>query len=177
MRRVGFDAWLVAFNFLLRLPGHRFRLLVLRRLGRVNVGGNCAVERGVTFAARGGVTIGSGTNINRGVHLDGRGGVEIGANVNVSPEAMVISAEHDIRSHDFAGRNRRTVVEDSVWLATRAIVLPGARVGEGAVVGAGAVVRGEVEAWTVVAGNPARRIGERPRGAQADMAVYRRWFH
>jgi acetyltransferase-like isoleucine patch superfamily enzyme len=57
------------------------------------------------------------------------------------------------------------------------MVLPGSRVGEGAVVAAGAVVRGEVEPWSIVAGNPARQVGDRPTDAQSSMLPYRRWLH
>jgi acetyltransferase-like isoleucine patch superfamily enzyme len=42
-------------------------------------------------------------------------------------------------------------------------VLPGVKIGEGAVVGAGAVVTKDVAPHSIVAGNPARVIGERPR--------------
>ena len=43
----------------------------------------------------------------------------------------------------------------------RAIILPGITIGEGAVVAAGAVVTKDVEPYAIVAGNPARKIGER----------------
>ena len=44
------------------------------------------------------------------------------------------------------------------WIGTNAVTLPGVSIGEGAVVGAGSVVTKPVEAYTVVAGNPARVI-------------------
>jgi maltose O-acetyltransferase len=52
------------------------------------------------------------------------------------------------------------VIEDNVWIGGAAILLPGVRVGQNAVVGAGAVVTRDVPADTVVAGNPARVIRE-----------------
>ena len=52
-------------------------------------------------------------------------------------------------------------VNDNVWLATGAIVLPGVVIGEGAVVAAGAVVTKDVEPWTVVGSNPAKFIKKR----------------
>ncbi len=51
---------------------------------------------------------------------------------------------------------RDTVVGHDVWLGYGALVLPGARIGNGVIVGAGAVVRGSVPDYTVVAGNPGR---------------------
>ncbi len=136
-----------------------------------------SLERGVRVTEKGGVSVGGGTNINTGVVLDGRGGLEIGSKVNISPEALILTAEHDPRSPDFAGLRSGVVIGDRAWIAARAMILPGSRVGEGAVVGAGAVVRGEVEPWSIVAGNPARKVGERPKEAQSSLAPYRRWLH
>jgi galactoside O-acetyltransferase len=53
------------------------------------------------------------------------------------------------------------VIEDDVWLGANAVVLPGIRIGKGAIVGAGAVVTHDVEAMSIVAGVPARPIGKR----------------
>jgi maltose O-acetyltransferase len=47
---------------------------------------------------------------------------------------------------------------DDAWLGTGAIILPGIRVGKGAVVGAGSIVTADVPDFTVVAGNPARAL-------------------
>ena len=53
-----------------------------------------------------------------------------------------------------------TIGEDC-WIGIRSIIMPGVTVGDGAVVSAGAVVTKDVEAYTVVAGNPTKIIGER----------------
>lgn len=52
-------------------------------------------------------------------------------------------------------------IGDDVWLGAAAIVLGGVSVGTGAVVGAGAVVTHDVSDFAIVAGNPARVVGER----------------
>lgn len=56
---------------------------------------------------------------------------------------------------------RDTVVGPDVWIGTRAIVLPGARIGAGCILGAGAVVGGTVPPYSVVAGNPGRVVRRR----------------
>jgi len=50
-----------------------------------------------------------------------------------------------------------------VWIGYRAIILPGIIIGDGAVVGAGAVVTRDVAPYTIVAGSPAVKIGDRNR--------------
>lgn len=49
------------------------------------------------------------------------------------------------------------------WIGVGAIILNGVTIGDGAVVGAGAVVTKDVEPFTIVAGNPARKINDVPR--------------
>lgn len=86
----------------------------------------------------------------------------IGNNVMMGPEVVFIG-----RTHDFSDLNRPLheqgfveappiVVNDNVWIGTRAIVLPGRRIGRYAIVGAGAVVTHDVPDYAVVGGNPAK---------------------
>jgi acetyltransferase-like isoleucine patch superfamily enzyme len=51
------------------------------------------------------------------------------------------------------------VIEDDVWVGHNVMILPGCkRIGRGAVIGAGAVVTKDVEAYAIMAGNPARKL-------------------
>ncbi|HEY9723192.1 MAG TPA: acyltransferase, partial [Oscillatoriaceae cyanobacterium] len=108
-----------------------------------------------------GVTIGPGSTIDQHVRLDGRGGLTIGASVSIAPEVCLLTADHDPQSPDFAGRTAPITIEDHVWLGTRATVLPGVRIGRGAIVAAGAVVTRDVAPHTIVGGVPAKPIGQR----------------
>src|SRR3954469_13709278 len=101
-RDAGYHALLRAINFALRLPGHALRLRILRLAG-CSVGAGTAVERGGTLSTLRPVEIGAGCNINRGTLLDGRGGLVIGGQVNISPDVLLLTAEHDFRSPRFAG--------------------------------------------------------------------------
>ena len=60
----------------------------------------------------------------------------------------------------FAERERISIGND-VWIGTRSIVLDGVSIGSGAVIAAGAVVTKDVAPYTIVAGVPARRVGQR----------------
>lgn len=177
LKQAAFDVYLVSVNGLLRWPGHTFRIFVLYRLCRWDIGTGTSVERGLRVTTKGGVRLGSGCNINRDVTLDGRGGLAIGDQVNISPEVAVLTAEHDPDSPCFKGRTRSVTIGSRSWLATRATILPGAVLGEGAVVGAGAIISGIVPPWSIVGHGPAREIRSRDPGAQAMLESYRRWLH
>jgi acetyltransferase-like isoleucine patch superfamily enzyme len=62
-----------------------------------------------------------------------------------------------------------------VFIGTRAMLLPGVRVGEGAVIAAGAIVTRDVADYHIVAGVPARPIRQRPRGLKYQVK-YDRWL-
>lgn len=177
LRDAGYHLVLRSINLMLTLPGHRWRVLVLRRMANWELGEGAVVERGVTVSTLGRVIVGAGSNVNRDVLIDGRGTVRIADRVNISPEVQILTAEHDVRSPDFAGRERPVVIGARAWIASGAVLLPGATIGEGAVVGAAAVVKGEIPPWTIWVGNPARQVGTRPRDAQRTLPSYRRWFH
>ena len=55
----------------------------------------------------------------------------------------------------------KIIVEDDVWIGYGAIILSGVRIGKGAIIGAGSVVTKDVEAFTLTAGNPAKKIKKR----------------
>ena len=104
--------------------------------------------------------------------LDGRGGIEIGDNVTIGPNVSVVTADHDVQSENFTGRSLKIVVGDFAFIGINATILPGVRIGRGAVVSAGAVVTRDVEEYTIVGGVPARKIGLRSKS----LAYSCRWF-
>lgn len=159
-----------------RWPFHAWRDAFYRRFLKVELGPGAAIHMGAIFTTRGGVHLGPGTTVEPGVRLDGRGGLKLGAHVSVAPEVAFLTAEHDPTAPDFAGRLGAIEVGDRAWIGFRAVILPGVRVGEGAVVAAGAVVRSDVAPWTVVGGVPAKPIGNRPEGLSYELA-HRRWLH
>lgn len=73
------------------------------------------------------------------------------------------TSDHDPDDPAFTRRNAPIVIEDHVWIGSRAIILKGVTVGRGAVIAAGSVVTRDVAPFTIVGGNPAKLI--RKRGA------------
>ena len=113
------------------------------------------------FINRFNIEIGTNSSINRRCYLDGRGGLSIGNNVSISPEVHLITAEHDLNDASFSYITAPIELGDFVWIGTRAIVLPGVRLGKGCVVGAGAVVTKSFESNSVLVGNPAKKMKSR----------------
>lgn len=145
------------------LPSHSLRLFLYRHLLGISIGTKTSIHRGCRFYRPSAVCVGDHSVINRDVLLDGRMGLEIGHNVSLSEGVAVFTLDHDPQSRTFDSRGAAVQVADRAFVGARAILLPGVTLGEGAVVGAGAVVTASVAPFSIVAGVPARPIGERPR--------------
>lgn len=159
-----------------RVPSHTVRLAFYRRIMRDDIAPTATIFMGAIFDCAGGLSIGDGSTVNARCRLDARGGLRIGSCVSIADDCRLLTADHDPRDPAFNGRQRGIEIEDYVWVGAGTIVLPGVRLGRGCVVGAGAVVTRDVAPFTIVAGNPARPIGERPRDLKY-RTDYRRWFH
>jgi maltose O-acetyltransferase len=115
-----------------------------------------------------GVQIGEGTNITSGLIVnDGYSGLcSIGQRVSIATNVTLVVDSNPNNSRldehpyvkDHLIKTAPVVIEYDVWLGTNAVVMPGVRVGRGAIVGAGAVVTRDVPPFIVVAGVPARAV-------------------
>lgn len=99
--------------------------------------------------------------IGNRVHLALHDKIKLGNNVVISDGCVLLTASHDVNSHDWQQVKAPIIIEDYAWIATNSIILPGVTIGRAAVVGAGAVVTRNIPAYQVVAGNPARIVKER----------------
>jgi acetyltransferase-like isoleucine patch superfamily enzyme len=177
-KRAGYD---FARNFALlflnvvaaRIPFHVIRLFLYRRVIRVGSGSSILMNTTIRGFR---ITIGKGCVINSGALLDGRGAALIlGDFVDIAPYVRIWTLDHDPNSPDHAARARSVTVGDYVWLASGSTVLPGVSLGKGCVVAAGSVVTNDVAPWAIVAGIPARVIGQRQQNP-VPRRPYRPWF-
>jgi acetyltransferase-like isoleucine patch superfamily enzyme len=143
------------------IPSRRVRMMFYRRIMGFKLGEKTSIFLNCRFDCAGGLAIGSPSVINQGCRLDSRGGLTIGSNVSISEEVCILTADHDPKAPDFKGRPRPVVIEDNVFIGTRAMILPGVTLHRGAIVAAGAVVSRDVQALDIVGGIPARSIGTR----------------
>lgn len=87
--------------------------------------------------------------------------IEIGANVCINDGVILLTASHDLNDPEWKHKKAPIVIDDYAWICTNVIVLPGVRIGKGAVLGAGAVVSKNVAPYEIVAGNPAKPLQKR----------------
>ena len=150
----------IVLAFISCLPFHSLRIFLLRLLNS-KIGKQVGLYRGFEVRTPRNLQIGNSTIIGHKALLDARMGLTIGSNVNLSNEVMIWTLHHDYNSPDFAQIGAPVIIEDYAWICSRAIILPGVTIGKGAVVAAGAVVRKNVEPYTVVGGVPAKPIAKR----------------
>ena len=132
------------------------------------------------YASERGVRIGSHSGVYHGsfFELGPSGSVEIGdycalVGATIATNGRVTIGDHTFIAHEVVIADRADAVPPSeaeptesagvtigpaAWIGTRAVLLAGTRLGEGAIVGAGTVVDFEVPPFTTVAGNPARVV-------------------
>lgn len=157
------------------LPSRSLRGLALR-IWLGGLGRGTGVQAGCRFLNGRKVFLGRNNVINHGCLIDGRRfAVRTGANVSIGPDATILTLGHDPQSPTFADKGGEVVIGDRVWIAYGAVILPGVTIGEGAVVGARAVVTSDVPPFAIVAGNPARIVGERNRDLVYELD-YRPWL-
>ena len=157
--------WLLDFELMLLtwvglVPCHFFRLFVYSLAG-VKIGKGSRVHIGARFFCPSKISIGEGTIIGDNVFLDGRDKLTVGDHVAIASSVAIYNSEHDINSEDFHAVNEPVEIGEFVFIGARAIILPGVKIGRGAVVAAGAVVTKDVSEYKIVAGVPAVEIGER----------------
>ncbi len=131
---------------------------------------------GVEMWSARGLSIGARSTIGQRSYIDARGGVRIDSDVSISRGVAVLTAEHVVDDPHFGATLGRVHFEQRSWVGVGAIVLPGVRVGEGAVIAAGAIVTKDVAPYAVVAGNPARLIGTRPGPMRYELDFRPSWW-
>lgn len=107
------------------------------------------------------LTIGNHVSIQTDL-IDLRSPVKIGSYVILGSGTNIITTSHNIDSPDWEHKYYGIEIEDYVWLPTNVMVLPSCRkIGFGAVVSSGSVVVKDIEAMSVVSGNPATEFKKR----------------
>ncbi|OZI32639.1 acetyltransferase [Bordetella genomosp. 1] len=138
---------------------------------RIVIEAGAVVDAFVKIKPAGGsgdVVIGPDSVINSGCVLYTGNGIRIGRGVAVAANCTFAPTNHEFRRRDvpiraqgFRPSKGGIVIEDDVWIGANCVLLDGAILRQGCVIGAGSVVRGEIPAYSIQAGNPLALLGWR----------------
>lgn len=160
-------AFIFYYGFARHLPGsgraYAFGSGALRRvLGRWlldGVGPGANIEHGADFGSGRGIRLGRRSGL--GVNCRVGGPLTLGDDVMMAPGVIILTQNHQFDNLEVPmldqgyTTSKGVVIEDDVWIGTNAIILPGRRLGKGAIIAAGAVVTKDVPPYAIVGGNPA----------------------
>ncbi len=132
--------------------------------GKIIIGDNCKIwshigTTQISAGPRATIEIGDNTFINTGTIITSRKHIKIGKNCHIANQVIMMDDDfHDVGKREAKSGKEAIIIGDNVWIATRATILKGVSIGEGAVIAAGAIVTKNVPAFTLVGGVPAKFI-------------------
>ena len=130
----------------------------------VRLSAGCSVASGAFL--HGPLTLGRDVSVNTGARLDGgRAGITVGDGTRIASLATLYAFDHGLKPdrpvREQPVTSRGISIGADVWIGAHAGVTDGVAIGDHAVVAMGAVVTRDVPAWAIVAGVPARVVGDR----------------
>ena len=169
--------------------------VTIRHPHKITIADNVVVDDNCCLDAKGtdnkGITIGEGVFVGRNTILSCKNGeividdhanlgfncevfsasrVRVGKSVLIAAYTYLVGGDHLYDRIDIPvleqGRTARGIdVDDNVWLGTHVVITDGSHVGRDAIIGAGAVVVGEIPAFAIATGIPARVVRDRRSNA------------
>ncbi len=134
------------------------------------------ISMGVEMWRAGALSMAPRSVIGQRCYVDARAGIRVESDVSISREVCIITATHKVDCPDFSVTFGPVHFGPRSWVGTRAVILPGIHIGEGAVVGAGAVLTKDVDPYTIVGGVPAKVIGKRAEPMSYRLSWRPNWF-
>lgn len=124
---------------------------------------NINIQKGASFA----IDTKLGNNSGLGENCLISKGVKIGDNVMMGPDVKIYTVNHNFKDINTPMNTqgfqniRNVIINDDVWIGANVIILPGVTIGKGSVLGAGCVVAKDVESYSIMVGNPAKKVKSR----------------
>lgn len=139
---------------------------------RVVLGDRCAIKRDVRLGRETGTggpavfKVGLGTEVLSGCRFDCSDSISIGDGSHIGRDCQIVTHTHltgdrSVPVLKAPVKTQSVSIGNDVMIYSDVVILPGVAIGDGAVVAVRSVVTNDVEPYTVVAGVPARKIGER----------------
>lgn len=143
-----------------QIPSHLIRRFFYQLSG-IKMGKKSTIHIGARFFNPSNISIGNGTIVGDHAFLDGRAPLKIGSHTDIASQVLIYNAEHDINSPDFEPSIEPVEIGDYVFIGPRVTILPGTKIGNGAIIAAGAVVTKDIPSFEIWGGVPAKKIGNR----------------
>jgi putative colanic acid biosynthesis acetyltransferase WcaF len=167
-------AWGVVYTLLFRFsprPLHGWRSFLLRCFG-AKMGKSCHIYPGAKVWAPWNFSCGYQATVADGATVYNPKPIRLGTHSIISQDAYLCGATHDYEDPAFPLVASEISIGSYAWVCARATVQPGVSLGEGAVLALGSVATRNLDAWTVYAGVPARKIKSRTlRGREGGRAA------
>lgn len=136
----------------------RGELLTFWDGGRITIGENCYLGDGTRVWSQSSIVIGNDVLVSHLVDIHDTDGHPIDPDDRVEDSRAILSGKGYLTPTKT--KSAPVVIEDRVWIGFKATIFKGVTVGEGAIVAACSVVTKNVPPMTIVAGNPARKVGD-----------------
>ena len=160
---IGFYLTVALMNFLVNFtPFFCVKWCVLRLFG-IKIHWKAGIHRGIAIFSLGRLCIGKHSIVNHGCVLDNRGSIVIGENVSIAHNSKIYTAGHDVQDPTFPVITASVNIGDYACIYANSMIMPGVKIGKGAVVYPGSIVTKSVGEFEMVAGVPARVVGMRRR--------------
>ncbi|MEA2711729.1 MAG: hypothetical protein QOF78_4330 [Phycisphaerales bacterium] len=141
---------------------NNWRAFLLRSFG-ADIAERCTIRRTSKVYYPWKLKMGALACLGDDVNVYNLGPVTLEARATISQEAYICAGTHDYTKLTMPLLTPPIVLKADSWVCARAFIGPGVTVGEGAIVGAAAVAMKDVPDWTIVAGNPAKHVKDRPK--------------
>lgn len=138
----------------------KYRVALVRLFGG-NIDWSCSLDSTATIIDPWNLTMGKRSSLGENCCIRCRDKVKIGEMTCIGKDVYIMTASHDISSPRFNMITAPVYIGDCVWIATRAMIMKGIKIGDGAVIAAGAIATKDVNEWTIVGGSPAKFISNR----------------
>ncbi|MEG3345852.1 acyltransferase [Pseudoalteromonas sp. B5MOD-1] len=163
-------------NFIINLMFFHCIKNKLLRFLNVKLSSSATINGRVRFFGFREVTVGINSCINFGCYLDNRDSIKIGDNVSIAHDVKIYTAGHDYNSNDFSFVKAPVEIGDNSVVFSNVLIMPGVKVGNGAVILPGSVVTKDLIELGVYGGVPAKLLRMRAADSLNYEINYKYWF-
>ena len=151
--------WLIFFRPSPR-PFHLWRRFILRLFG-AKLGPGCAIYPSVKIWGPWNLVCEDTVAVADGVEIYNPAMIKLRSHAIISQGAYLCGASHDLHSFEFAMISKEIEIGAYAWVCARAVVMPGIKLGDGAVLALAGVATKNIPEWKIFGGVPAKEIGSR----------------